>query len=99
MRVMILAAVAVFGLLGAVQAQTIERACMRSDRDAKSRALCGCIQQAADLTLNPSDQKLASSFYKDPQKAQDMRQSPSRTHERFWDRYREYAQVARTFCG
>ena len=81
-----------------VSAQAIERACLRSDRDAKSRQLCGCIQQAANLTLAAPDQKLAATFYDDPQKAQDIRQSRNRSHERFWGRYKDYAEVATTFC-
>ena len=86
------------GLSGIASAQAIEQACLRSDRDSKSRQLCGCIQQAANLTLTAPDQKLAASFYKDPQKAQDVRQSDRWANEKFWDRYKEYAETARTFC-
>jgi len=86
-------------MAGSAHAQAIERACLRSDRAAKSHQLCGCIQQAANLTLSPSDQKLAAEFYNDPQQAQDLRQSSRRSHERFWNRYKEYAETARTFCG
>lgn len=82
-----------------VSAQSIERACLRSDRAAKSRALCGCIQQAANLMLSASDQKLAATFYRDPEKAQDVRQSRNRTHARFWDRYKDYAATASKYCG
>lgn len=98
MRTTIYAALVFTGLSGAAWPQEIERACMRSDRDAKSRQICGCIQQAANLTLAAPDQKLAASFYKDPQKAQDIRQSNKRSHERFWDRYKQYAEIATTFC-
>lgn len=86
------------GLSDIASAQAIERACLSSDREAKSRLLCGCLQQAANLTLATPDQKLAASFYKDPQKAQDIRQSNNRSHERFWNRYKDYAEVATTFC-
>lgn len=94
----ILALLFVFGLTGVSFAQSIENACLRSDRDAKSMKICRCIQQAANMTLTSQDQKLAASFYGDPQKAQDMRQSSSRSHEKFWNRYKEYAKVAGTFC-
>lgn len=98
MKTIVLVAGVWAGLSGAASAQAIEHACLRSDREAKSRQLCGCIQQAANLTLAGPDQKLAASFYKDPQKAQDIRQSNNRSHERFWDRYKDYAETASTFC-
>ena len=97
MRALVLSLV-LLSLAGAASAQSIERACLRSDRDAKSRALCGCIQQAANLMLSASDQKLAVTFYRDPQSAQDIRQSSRRAHENFWDRYKEYAATASKFC-
>ncbi|MEE9429200.1 MAG: hypothetical protein V3V25_13740 [Paracoccaceae bacterium] len=99
MRLITISLTVVIGLSGPVNAQSIEKACLRSDRQTKSRKLCGCIQEAANLTLSTKDQKLAATFYTDPQKAQDLRQSNSRSHERFWDRYKDYAEVARTFCG
>ena len=77
----------------------IEQACLRSDRPSANRAVCGCVQDAANLTLNNSDQKLAASFFKDPQKAQDIRQSDRSSHEAFWKRYREFGEAAETFCG
>ncbi len=99
MRIILLAIVLLTAWSGVATAQSIERACLRSDRDARSRVLCGCIQDAANLTLSARDQKTAATFYRDPQKAQDLRQSPNRASRRFWDRYKEYAEVARTFCG
>jgi len=98
MRAIFPAAAALFIWTGSAQAQAIENACLRSDRETSSRALCGCIQQAANLTLTAKDQKLASAFYGDPQKAQDVRQSNRRSHERFWDRYKDYAEMALTYC-
>ncbi len=77
----------------------IESACLRSDRPAANRAICGCVQDAANLTLSNSDQKLAASFFKNPQKAQDIRQSDRSSHEAFWKRYREFGAAAETFCG
>ena len=91
-------AVGILLAAGPVQAQAIEQACLRSDRQAKSRALCDCIQQAANLMLSGQDQKLAATFYRDPQMAQDVRQSHNRAHERFWDRYKEYAATASKYC-
>lgn len=81
------------------QASQIERACVSSDRQAASRALCGCIQDVANLTLSSADQRLAATFFKNPQKAQDIRQSDNARNERFWDRYKEFGAVASQFCA
>ncbi|SFK03558.1 hypothetical protein [Celeribacter neptunius] len=81
------------------QAGAIERACMSSDRAANNRALCGCIQDVADLTLSNSDQRQAAKFFKDPQKAQDIRQSDNRSHESFWKRYKAFGATAAQYCG
>ena len=70
-------------IAGAAGAGTVERACLRSDRPA-SRALCGCIQQAADVTLSRRDQRLAASFFRDPHQAQVVRQSDRGRDEAFW---------------
>ena len=85
--------------IGGVHATVIERACLSANRDGTSRAMCGCIQDVADLTLTNRDQELASSFFKNPQKAQDIRQSGRRSHSKFWDRYKEFGATAETFCG
>ncbi|WP_298679930.1 hypothetical protein [uncultured Lentibacter sp.] len=77
----------------------ISRACLVSDRKARSRQLCGCIQAVADMTLSKPDQSLAASFYGNPQKAQDIRQSSAAGHERFWAKYSEYADTAEQICG
>ncbi|MGC8203753.1 hypothetical protein ACP2AV_13715 [Aliiroseovarius sp. PTFE2010] len=82
----------------AAHAGTIERACLTSDRSA-SRALCGCIQQVADQTLSTGDQRMAARFFKDPQKAQDIRQSDNRSHEVFWKRYKAFGAVAQDYCS
>lgn len=83
---------------GAVAAGDIERACLGSDRAAGNRALCGCIQQAADLTLSTRDQRRAAGFFRDPHQAQEVRQSDRRADEVFWDRYRHFGETAETFC-
>ncbi len=76
----------------------IERACMGSDRAAASRALCGCIQDAADLTLSTKDQRRAAAFFRDPHRAQVVRQSDRRSDEAFWDRYKAFGSTAESFC-
>ncbi|RZW09449.1 MAG: hypothetical protein EX266_04635 [Rhodobacteraceae bacterium] len=85
-------------MTGASEASQIERACLKSERAYGKRQLCRCIQSAADLTLTAKDQKLAASFFSDPHRAQEIRQSNSRRHERFWDRYESFGRTAETFC-
>lgn len=80
-------------------AGTIERACLKSSRKGVTRASCLCIQQVADAKLTRSDQKQAAKFFKDPQLAQDTRQSSNPSKERFWLRYKEFGQVAAEHCG
>lgn len=99
MRVIGLALGLAVCIAGAGSAQSIERSCLQSNRDAKTRALCGCIQQAADLMLSTNDQKLAATFYREPDKAQEIRQSGRSSHEKFWDRYKDYAATAVKYCS
>jgi len=80
------------------QAALIERACLKADRPAASRPLCRCAQGAADRTLTARDQRLAATFFKDPDKAQEIRQSDNRTHDAFWQRYKEFLDQALTSC-
>ncbi|MFY9240465.1 MAG: hypothetical protein WAO78_16630 [Roseovarius sp.] len=77
----------------------ISTACLTSDRKARSRALCGCIQAVADQTLTNSQQRRAVKFYSDPQLAQDIRQSDRSTDEAFWDAYVEYGKRASATCS
>lgn len=76
----------------------ISRACLTSDRKARSRALCGCIQAAANQTLSASQQKRAVSFYGNLHHAQEVRQSDRTTDEAFWDAYRAYGDRAERMC-
>ena len=77
----------------------IERACLKADRPAATRALCSCIQSVAGAMLSRSEQRQAASFFKDPHKAQEIRQSDRRSHEKFWLRYKEYGQTAAALCS
>ncbi|WP_235857715.1 hypothetical protein [Marimonas lutisalis] len=76
----------------------IQQACLASDRKARSRELCGCIQAVANGTLSASDQRLAVGFYGDPHRAQEIRQSDSSHHEAFWQHYKDYAERAESAC-
>ena len=91
------AAMAMFA--SAAFAGPIERACNRSDRKAATRALCDCIQEAADMTLSNSDQRRAVSFFKDPEKAHKVWMSKNRGDDAFWDRYKAFGAQAEAMCG
>ncbi|WP_108484729.1 hypothetical protein [Oceaniglobus ichthyenteri] len=81
------------------QAGAIERACLKSDRRAASRSLCGCIQGVADLTLSRQDQRLAAKFFRDPHQSQVVRQSDNSNHETFWKKYRQFGNTAKAYCS
>ncbi len=76
----------------------LQQACMSSDRKARSRELCGCIQAVANDTLSNSQQRMAVSFYGDPHRAQEVRQSDNPNHEKFWKAYRAYGDAAERTC-
>lgn len=99
MKTVILGAVLAATLAPAAFAGPIERACLNSDRRAASRALCGCIQDVADITLSGRDQRLAASFFRDPHKAQVIRQSDRHSHEVFWQKYKAFGRTAEAYCG
>jgi hypothetical protein len=77
----------------------IERACLDSGRAAASRALCSCIQGAANVVLNARDQRRAAEFFRDPQRAQAVRMSRSDEDNAFWARYREFGALAEQSCS
>lgn len=97
MRYMVIAVLVALVGVGAAQAGTIERACLSSDRP-KSRALCGCIQKAADVTLTGRDQRMAARFFADPHRAQVVRQSDRANDEKFWTRYQRFGATAEAYC-
>lgn len=80
------------------EARTLQRACLQSDRDAANRTMCRCIQRVANKSLSRADQRLAASFFKEPDKAQEIRQSDSRSHEIFWKRYRAFGDTVTSSC-
>lgn len=77
----------------------IERACLRSDRDAANRAVCSCIQQVADMTLTGGDQRQAAKFFADPERAQSVFLSKRASDDAFWDRYKNFGATAEAYCA
>lgn len=93
------AAAASFAVVpGAASAGPIERACMASDRGG-NRSLCGCIQQAADMTLSGGEQRRAAKFFNDPEAAHSTWVSQSKSDDDFWDRYKSFGQTAQAYCA
>lgn len=82
-----------------VVANQVERACNQSGRQAANPRLCGCIGAAARMTLNNSEQRLAARFFRDPQRAQDVRQSSRSRDSQFWARYRAFGETAEAMCS
>ncbi|MCE2738456.1 MAG: hypothetical protein LW703_08820 [Rhodobacter sp.] len=77
----------------------IERACLNSDRRGASRAMCNCIQEAADKTLRGADQRRAAKFFSDPEEAQQVRMSDRESDNAFWERYKAFGDKARELCA
>lgn len=77
----------------------INSACLASDRTARSRETCGCIQAVADDTLSRSQQRQAVGFYSDPHRAQEIRQSDGARDRAFWTAYRAYGERAERICS
>jgi len=76
----------------------ISKACLASDRKARSSRLCGCVQASADRVLSSAEQRRAARFFRDPHEAQDVRQSDRPQDEAFWPRYRRFVAVAEGSC-
>ena len=72
--------------------------CLSAGRKAANRQLCGCVQGVANRSLSGSDQRLAASFFRDPHRSQEVRQSDSARHEDFWKRYKAFAEQAEQTC-
>lgn len=83
---------------GAAVAGPIEKACIKSDRDASSRPLCSCIQYVADRTLYSADQRRAAEFFKNPDKAHAAWMSQSGRDDAFWERYQQFGSYAEQVC-
>lgn len=77
----------------------IGSSCMASGRSAANPALCSCIQGVANQMLSSGDQSRAAAFFEDPDKAQETRTSDNPSTERFWERYRQFADTASAVCG
>lgn len=82
-----------------VVAGPIENACLRSDRQAANRSVCGCIQSIADRTLPGRDQRRAAKFFRDPDEAHRVWMSKRSGDDAFWDRYKAFGAQAEAYCA
>jgi hypothetical protein len=82
-----------------VQANPVERACLQSNRPGVSRSLCACIGRVADATLTRGQMRQGARFFRDPQRAQDVRMSNRRSDEELWRAWREFGERAEQSCG
>ena len=73
-------------------------ACTRQPISGATRARCGCVQAAANLTLSPSDQQRGARFFEDTEVLQAMKISDTPANERFWDRWERFAETAESMC-
>jgi hypothetical protein len=92
------AALSLVFLAGAAHAGPISSACNASSRSAATPGLCSCIQRVADQTLRSADQRRVATFFRDPDKAQDVRMSQKRADDAFWERYTAFGQQAEASC-
>lgn len=83
---------------GAALAGPISNACNQSSRSAANPSLCSCIQRVADQTLRSADQRRVATFFRDPDKAQDVRMSQRSADDAFWERYTRFGQKAEEIC-
>jgi len=78
-------------------ANAIRNACLKADRG--SRSQCSCIQSIADRTLNNSQQRKGATFFANPQRAQDTRQSDRRADTEMWEAWKNFGQTAAAICS
>lgn len=86
-------------LAAPVAANTIERACLQSDRNEATRSLCRCVGSAAERVLDRNDMRTGARFFTDPEAAQRVQLSDTRRDDAFWDRWRAFAEVAEAMCS
>ena len=76
----------------------IGNACLIHGKRNASRARCGCIQAAADMTLTPVQQKQAIGFFRDPEQLEKIKRSDSPGNEKFWRTWETFTTTAEELC-
>ena len=80
-------------------APIIANACLQSNRKAATGTLCRCIQKVADQSLRGGDQRRVASFFRNPDKAQEVFLSKKSADDAVWLRYKAFASQAEQSCG
>lgn len=73
-------------------------ACLSAGRTGATRERCGCVQSVANTSLSSGDQRLGASFFSDPHRAQEIRQSDSSANAAFWERWKAFGDEAARIC-
>jgi hypothetical protein len=76
----------------------IATACLIHDRRGASKARCGCVQAAANLTLSQAQQQRSSRFFNEPELLQAIKLSDTPENERFWAVWAAFAETAEELC-
>lgn len=85
---------------GGGAAGSIAAACTVGPRQTPDqRALCACIQTAANQTLSAGDQRRAAPFFADPDRAHRVRLSDTARDDAFWARYLAFVAHAEALCA
>ncbi|WP_232367750.1 hypothetical protein [Tritonibacter horizontis] len=80
-------------------AGTIERACRSASGSAASAQLCNCIGQVAEQRLTRSEQRTVATWFQDPHRAQEVRQSGRSSDAQLWQKYQVFGSDAERICG
>ena len=83
---------------GLAQAGAINRACLKSERKNITPELCRCIDSVASRTLSRPDRRLAAKFFRDPDRAQEIRRSDRPQDDAFWERYEMFSKRVASTC-
>lgn len=92
-------ALSVMGLPALAANGPIQRACLDAGRPNASAQLCSCIQVVANRTLRRGDQRQGVRFFRDPHRAQVVRQSSNPNDRELWTRWRAFGEAAEAQCG
>ncbi|KUJ76141.1 hypothetical protein AVO45_12550 [Ruegeria marisrubri] len=76
----------------------IKSACLATNRPEATRQRCTCIQDVADGTLSPREQRTIAKWFRDPHQAQTVKMSKSAHDDALWDRYETFGQLAQAAC-
>jgi hypothetical protein len=76
----------------------IARACNASDRQQANPQSCACIQIVANQRLSNADQRRGARFFRDPDRAQDVRLSDTAANDAFWERWTDFGAAVEAQC-